>query len=194
MKGNNEILKRIYNDIQKDNQEYTNLGYLPLYSVNENSKILIIGQAPGIKAQLSNSTWNDLSGDKLRSWLGVTREEFYDENLFGLIPMDYYYPGKGKTGDLPPRKDFAPKWHPLILEHLNNVKLIILIGSYSQKYYLKSKDNLTTNVFNFKKYLPEYFPLVHPSPLNFRWFNKNPWFESEVIPELQKIIKDIIKK
>ena len=108
--------------------------------------------------------------------------------------MDFYYPGKGKSGDLPPRKDFAPKWHPLILAHLKNIELIILIGNYAQHYYLKNNDTLTSNVKNFKEFLPLYFPLVHPSPLNFRWQNKNPWFKNEVVPKLRKTIRAIIKK
>lgn len=187
-------LIKIKNDIINDNKEFTNLGYFPLYYVNSKSKILIIGQAPGIKARDSNSAWNDQSGDTLRDWLGVTRNEFYNEDLFGIIPMDFYYPGKGKSGDLPPRKEFAKKWHPLILENLKDIKLIILIGNYAQKYYLNNKDNLTNNVFNYKKYLPLYFPIVHPSPLNFRWINKNPWFISDVVPELKKLVRNIINK
>ena len=187
-------LRIINQAIIKDNIEFTNLGYQPIYSVNKNSKILIIGQAPGLKAQQTNMTWNDKSGDKLRDWLGVTKEEFYNVDNFGLIPMDFYYPGKGKTGDLPPRKDFAPKWHPLILDNLVNVELIILIGNYSQHYYLNNKDTLTTNVKDFKKFLPTYLPLVHPSPLNFRWFINNPWFYDDVLPVLKEIVRNILKK
>ena len=194
MYDENINLRIINQAIIKDNKEFTSLGYQPLYSINKNSKILIIGQAPGLKAQETNMTWNDKSGDKLRDWLGVTKEEFYNVDNFGLISMDFYYPGKGKSGDLPPRKDFAPKWHPLILDNLLDVKLVILIGNYSQHYYLNNKDNLTTNVKNFKKFLPTYFPLVHPSPLNFRWFNNNPWFEKDVLPVLKELVRKIIKK
>ncbi len=189
-------LKNIYNQIINDqaNLKYTDLGWKPLYSVSPKTKILVVGQAPGLKAQLSNLTWNDKSGERLRKWLGVTFEQFYDANLFGMLPMDFYYPGKGKSGDLPPRKDFAKKWHPLILESLSEVRLIILVGQYAQKFYLKNnfEKNLTQTVLNYKKYLPSFFPLVHPSPLNIRWFIKNPWFENEVIKDLKTIVAKIL--
>lgn len=190
-------LDDIRNQIIKDpkNKAYTNQNLMPIYQVNSRSKILIVGQAPGLKAQMSNTTWHDKSGDLLRLWLGVTCEQFYNVDLFGLIPMDFYFPGKGKTGDLPPRKGFAEKWHPLILSKLKNVKLIILIGAYSQKFYLKKemKKTLTETVKAYPTYLPTYFPLSHPSPLNFRWRNKNPWYEEKTIPALQRIIKNLIE-
>src|SRR5690606_27598968 len=152
------------------------------------SKIIIAGQAPGRKAQESQKPWNDASGIKLRSWMGVTDEQFYDPDLFALLAMDFYYPGKAAHGDLPPRKDFAPKWHVRLLEHMPEVKLIVTVGSYSQKYYLseRAKRTLTETVRSYDEYLPDYFPLVHPSPLNFRWQTQNPWFEAEVVPELRK--------
>src|SRR5690554_160745 len=194
----NKNLENIYYDILNDkaNQELVNKGYIPLYKVNENSKIIIIGQAPGIKAQEENETWLDQSGDKLRDWLGVTMDEFYNPDLFGQLPMDFFYPGKGKTGDLPPRKDFAKTWHPKILKELKNVKLIVLIGNYSQKHYLKDKylGNLTKTVKNYQAYLPKYFPIPHPSPLNFRWFNNNKWFEVDVLPEFKKIVNNILNE
>lgn len=138
--------------------------------------------------------WGDKSGEKLREWLGVSDDEFYDEKIISLLPMDFYYPGKGKSGDLPPRKDFAGVWHPRILMQMPNVKLIILVGQYAQKYYLgeAAKRNLTETVRTYGDYLPEYFPIVHPSPLNFRWFKKNPWFENEVIPELQAQLSNVL--
>lgn len=191
-------LEQIYQDILTDNQNKVLVakGYLPLYKVNENSQILIIGQAPGIKAQEANETWLDKSGDKLRLWLGVTKDEFYNPDLFGQLPMDFFYPGKGKTGDLPPRAGFAETWHPKILKALKNVKLIVLIGNYSQKHYLKDKylGNLTETVKNYQEFLPKYFPLPHPSPLNFRWFNNNKWFEEKVLPEFKNMIKNILNK
>lgn len=189
-------LNKIYNEIINDpeNQEFTNKGWLPIYTVSKQSKIVIIGQAPGIKAQESKIAWNDLSGNKLRDWLGVTREEFYDTSKFALIPMDFYFPGQGKSGDLPPRKSFSEKWHSRILNELDSLQLIILIGQYSQNYYLKdkAKKNLTETVKAYKEYLPDYFPLAHPSPRNIRWHIKNPWFEEYVIPDLKKIVKSIL--
>lgn len=170
-------------------------GYEPVYTAGPNAKIVIVGQAPGSKAQASRKPWNDVSGILLRKWLGVTDEQFYDPDIFALIPMDFFYPGKGVHGDLPPRKGFAEKWHPLLLAKMPNVQLIILIGAYSQKYYLgkNAKVNLTKTVWSYKEYLPTYFPLVHPSPLNFRWRAINPWFEQEVVPELEKHVHNILK-
>lgn len=177
----------------KDNLNYTKAGLKPVFSINLAAKIVIIGQAPGFKAQQTGIVFGDKSGDILRNWLGVDKNTFYNNELFSFMPMDFYFPGKGKTGDLPPRKNFAEKWHPLILEKMKDVKLIILIGTYANKYYLKDKfkDNLTATVKAYNEYLPKYFPLVHPSPLNFRWQHKNPWFNEEIIPKLKQIIKEI---
>jgi uracil-DNA glycosylase len=165
-------------------------GYLPVYAAAPSAKVAIIGQAPGKRAQESGVPWNDLSGVKLRAWLGVTDEQFYDPALFAILPMDFYYPGKATSGDLPPRKDFAPKWHPRILAQLQEVRLTLLIGGYAQKHYLagRLKPSLTATVRSYQEYLPEMLPLVHPSPLNFRWQNKNPWFESEVVPVLRSVV------
>ena len=136
----------------------------PIFSVNESSKILIIGQAPGQKVHNSGVPWDDQSGNELRRWLGVTREQFYDSKLFAFMPMGFCYPGKGTSGDLPPRTECAPKWHNPLLARLKNVQLTILIGQYSQKYYLadKSKTSLTETVKAYKEFLPQYLPLVHP--------------------------------
>lgn len=191
-------LKQLFIAIKQDpmNLSYTNQGFDPLFLVSESSKILIVGQAPGIKAQTSGLTWNDLSGDNLRSWLGVTRTEFYNPELFGMMPMDFYYPGKGKSGDSPPRKGFAEKWHPLILNCLKDVKLIILVGHYAQNYYLKEskKETLTETVKAYQSYAPLYIPLVHPSPRNVGWHLKNPWFKEEIIPFLRKRVREIINQ
>ena len=166
------------------------LGWEPLYSVSEGARIVLVGQAPGRKAQESRKPWNDASGVKLRSWLGVTDEQFYDPDLFAILPMDFYYPGKGASGDLPPRKDFAERWHPRILAELPSRSLTVLVGSYAQKYYLggRAKKSLTETVHAYQEYLPETVPLVHPSPLNFRWQAKNPWFEADVVPALRAAV------
>ncbi|HEY0965319.1 MAG TPA: uracil-DNA glycosylase family protein [Candidatus Saccharimonadales bacterium] len=168
--------------------------YVPVYTAGPKAKIVIVGQAPGSKAQASMKPWNDVSGILLRKWLGVTDEQFYDPNIFALTPMDFYYPGKATHGDLPPRKGFAEKWHPKLLQLMPEVQLIILIGAYSQKYYLgkSAKRNLTETVRAYHEYLPAYFPLVHPSPLNFRWRARNPWFEIEVVPELHVLVHKIL--
>ena len=179
-----------------DNKKYTDKGIEPLFSTPNTAKILIIGQAPGIKAQESKIFFNDKSGVKLREWMGIDDEIFYKSGLIGVVPMDFYYPGKGKSGDLPPRKNFAKKWHAKVLELMPNLELIILVGKYAQDYYLGNdkKQNLTETVYNYKQYLPRYFPIVHPSPLNFRWHNKNSWFIEEVVPELQRRVKEILER
>lgn len=173
----------------------TELGYEPIYAASPRSRIVIIGQAPGRQAQDSRIPWNDASGVKLRQWLGVTAEQFYDPDTIALLPMDFYYPGKGAHGDLPPRPAFASQWHPRILATMPEVRLTVLIGSYAQKHYLGSdaKKNLTETVRAYRDFLPDRIPLVHPSPLNFRWQAKNPWFEAEVLPALQTLVAAAIR-
>ncbi|CAM1349116.1 uracil-DNA glycosylase family protein [Tenacibaculum insulae] len=166
----------------------------PVVFADVKSKIVIIGQAPGTKVHQSGIPWDDASGKQLRNWLGVTDDEFYDVKNFAIIPMGFCYPGKGKSGDLPPRKECAPKWHDVILNEMPNVKLIILIGMYAQKYYLKqsAKKTLTETVGNFKSHLPKYFVLPHPSPRNRFWLTKNPWFAKKVLPQLKIKVSTII--
>lgn len=192
-----ESLDDIRADIIADpmNADLGQLGFMPVYTASENARIMIVGQAPGRKAQESNLPWNDASGDTLRKWLGVDRDTFYNPDIFALVPMDFYYPGKGKHGDNPPRKSFAERWHPRILACMPNIDLIILVGSYAQKYYLGKANGrtLTETVSKYHDYLPEYFPLVHPSPLNFRWRNRNKWFEEEVIPDLYERVQRILR-
>lgn len=193
-----ENVQKIFDEIMADNEnkEFTDAGIEPLFSAPQNAKVMIVGQAPGIKAQEARKYWFDKSGDRLREWLGVDADTFYNSDIFAIIPMDFYYPGKGKSGDLPPRKDFAPKWHPRLLKELPNIELIILIGQYAQKYYLgdKEKKNLTETVKAYKEYLPKLLPLVHPSPRNLIWLKKNPWFEEEVVPMLQERIRGYLNK
>ncbi|WP_314721784.1 uracil-DNA glycosylase family protein [Haemophilus pittmaniae] len=175
------------------NQTYTAQGIAPLFAAPTTARINIVGQAPGLKAEQSRLYWNDLSGDRLREWLGVDRECFYHSGLFAIIPMDFYYPGKGKSGDLPPRKGFAEKWHPPILANLPNIELTILIGQYAQKYYLPdNKLNVTETVRHYREFAPQFLPLVHPSPRNQIWQAKNPWFKQEVVPYLQQRVKAIL--
>jgi uracil-DNA glycosylase len=162
----------------------------PILQAGIHSKIVIIGQAPGQKVQDSGIPWDDQSGNELRRWLGVSKEQFYDEKLFALVPMGFCYPGKGSSGDLPPRPECAPLWHEAVLSKMKKIKLIILIGQYAQIYYLgeKLKPTLTETVKNYQEYLPQYLPLVHPSPRNKIWQKKNPWFEKKIVPHLQKIV------
>jgi uracil-DNA glycosylase len=189
-------LTGIYDEIVADssNAWAGELDYRPVCAASASSRIVIIGQAPGKVAQESRIPWNDVSGVKLRRWLGVTDEQFYDADTIALLPMDFYYPGKGAHGDLPPRKEFAPRWHPRILPHRKALRLTILIGSYAQKYYLgpDSRHSLTETVRAYRDYGPAIIPLVHPSPLNFRWQSKNPWFEHEVLPALRVLVRDAL--
>ena len=167
----------------------------PVLNASESSKILIIGQAPGAKVHASGIAWDDKSGENLRSWLGVDHASFYDPGKIGIVPMGFCYPGKGKSGDLPPRPECAPQWHELLLNELKAVQLTLLVGQYAQNYYLgnRAKKSLTETVKHFGEYLPDYFVLPHPSPRNNIWRAKNPWFDRDVLPMLKKQISQILK-
>lgn len=192
MKNIEEVRLAIMND--PENTKFTNQGWEPIFDAPPTAKILIASQAPGIRAQEANKTFFDASGDLLREWLGVDAESFYNSGLFAIVPMDYYFPGKAKQGDIPPRKHIAEKWNPKILETMPELELIILVGAYAQKFYLgkRMEKNLTETVRNYREYLPEYFPLVHPSPLNIGWRLRNPWFEAQIVPELKIRVHEII--
>ena len=166
----------------------------PVMSAAPDSKILIIGQAPGRKVHESGVPWDDPSGNLLRTWLGIDKPTFYDPHQIGIVPMGFCYPGKGKSGDLPPRSECAPLWHPQLFEHFNSVQLILLIGQYAQRYYLKdsAERNLTETVKNYQQYLPNYLPLPHPSPRNRFWMAKNPWFQTEILPVLSRRVDEIL--
>lgn len=178
-----------------DNSEMTADGFLPLYVAGPSARIAVVGQAPGRRAQESNLAWNDASGAKLMQWLGVTESQFRDPGSFALLPMDFYYPGKATTGDLPPRKTFAARWHPPLLQIMPNIKLTVLVGRYAQEYYLgeRARGNVTETVRAFRNYVPRMIPVVHPSPLNFRWQARNPWFESELLPVLRELVAAVLE-
>ena len=190
------MLPLLYNKINRAemNAHLRAKGFAPVYTASAKSRIVLVGQAPGRIAQETRKPWNDASGRLLRKWLGVTDEDFYNPDLFAIMPMDFYYPGKGAHGDLPPRKEFAKAWHAKLLALMPDVRLTILVGAYAQKYYLgmRAKRSLTETVKKFNNYFPEYFPIVHPSPLNFGWQKRNPWFEKEVIPVLQALVQKAI--
>lgn len=170
------------------------LGVNPILAAHESSKIILIGQAPGLKVHQSGIPWDDMSGKRLRQWLNVSDETFYEAKNIALIPMGFCYPGKGKSGDLPPRKECAEAWHKQLLSKMQKAELVLLVGQYAQKYYLQenAKRTLTETVANYESYLPKYFPLPHPSPRNRFWLSKNPWFEKEVIPKLQDRIAALL--
>jgi uracil-DNA glycosylase len=181
-------LERIRAEIidHPDNAWAASLGYQPIYVADAAARIAVIGQAPGRRAQESGIPWNDASGIRLLDWLGVDEATFRDPSRFALLPMDFYYPGQGPHGDLPPRRDFASEWHPGILAAMPHVELTLLVGRFAQQHYLGTRDSLTETVRRFADYLPAMFPLVHPSPLNFRWLARNLWYEQEVLPCLRK--------
>ena len=189
--------KAIAEEIRKDpeNASFTKRGIDPLFFAGPECRIMIVGQAPGRVAEESGIVWNDRSGDRLREWMGIDRDTFYNSGKLAIVPMDFYFPGTGKSGDLPPRKDFADKWHPRLLELIPDLKLTILVGSYATKrsLQLKSSASLTQVVKDYRDYLPEFFPLVHPSPRNQIWMKKNPWFDQTVIPDLQELVAQIMR-
>lgn len=163
-------------------------GPRPVLQASRHSKVVIIGQAPGRIVHSSGIPWEDKSGDTLRDWLGVDEHTFYQPDNFALIPMGFCYPGTGKSGDLPPRKECAPLWHDALFSQMKKVKLTLLIGAYAQNYYLKTPNgqSLTDTVRQFQLYLPQFLPLPHPSPRNNIWQAKNAWFKTEVLPILRE--------
>jgi uracil-DNA glycosylase len=172
------------------------MGVNPVVRASETAELLIVGQAPGRVVHQTSIPWNDKSGDNLRNWLDMDKDVFYDTSKIAIVPMGFCYPGTGKSGDLAPRPECAPLWHSSLLTRMPKLKLILLIGQYAQKYYLKeqAKPTLTETVKNFEAYLPNYFVLPHPSPRNNIWQAKNEWFAEEVIPILRETVQDILNK
>lgn len=161
-------------------------GPRPIVQVDTTARIVLIGQAPGRRVHLSGIPWDDPSGRTLRTWLGVTEEQFYDPGSFAILPMGFCYPGKAASGDKPPRPECAPLWHERVLEHLGDDRLEIIIGAHAQKRYIQDrKPTLTETVANWSQYLPSQVVLPHPSPRNAHWLTKNPWFEADVLPAVR---------
>lgn len=159
----------------------------PVVRAAASARVLIVGQAPGRRVHETGIPWNDPSGELLRTWLDLDDSRFYDEGRIAIIPAGFCYPGKGPGGDLPPRVECAPAWHPRLRTALPNIRLTLLIGAYAHAYYLgrRRKATLADTVRAWRDYLPDYFPLPHPSPRNRRWLRVNDWFEAEVVPELR---------
>jgi uracil-DNA glycosylase len=172
--------------------EHLPLGPRPVLRASLGARLLIIGQAPGTKVHESGVPWNDASGDRLRQWLGISRERFYDESQSAIIPMGLCYPGRNpKGGDLPPRPECAPLWHPKLLPQLAEVKLTLLIGTYAQRFTLgKRAGTLSQTVERWRDFLPDYLPLPHPSWRTIAWERKNPWFQADLLPALRAMLNE----
>jgi uracil-DNA glycosylase len=165
----------------------------PILQIATSAKILIAGQAPGKKVHLSGVPFDDQSGERLRNWLDLTKEQFYDAGLVAILPMGFCYPGSGKSGDAPPRPECAKEWREKLLMLLPHVELTVLIGTYAIDYHLaeNQKDNLTKTVNAWREYWPSTIPMPHPSPRNNIWLSKNPWFEKDVLPAVKRRVRSI---
>lgn len=171
------------------------LGPRPIVKAAASAKVLIIGQAPGTKVHESGIPWDDASGDRLRDWLQIERDAFYDAARVAIMPMGFCYPGRlPKGGDLPPRRECAPQWHERVLAGLPDVVLTLLVGSYAQAYYLgrRRKKTLTETVAAWQEYLPEILPTPHPSWRTAGWQKRNPWFEEDVLPVLRDRLRALV--
>ncbi len=164
-------------------------GPRPIVQFAPSSRIVIIGQAPGSRVHESGVAWNDDSGKRLRVWTGLSEDDFYDPSRVALVPMGFCYPGKGKSGDLPPRPECAPLWHERVFAALKARELTLLVGSYAQTHYLPRKQAMTEAVKDFAGHGPGIFPLPHPSWRSGIWMKRNPWFEIDVVPALQKAVR-----
>ena len=167
----------------------------PVVRAHAASRILIAGQAPGSRVHETGIPWNDPSGDRLRQWLGVDRPQFYDARRFALVPMGFCYPGRGRSGDLPPRRECAEQWLERILEQMPQRQLTLLVGQYAQRHYLgpRRKASATETIRAWREYLPDYLPLPHPSGRNNGWLKANPWFEAQLLPQLRQICASILQ-
>ena len=174
--------------------EFLPLGPRPVVQAGVSAKILIVGQAPGRRVHETGVPFDDPSGDRLRSWMGIEKEVFYDKNKIAIVPMGFCFPGTGKSGDLPPRPECAEIWRDKLLNLLPNVALTVVVGQYAQSWHLgkSNKHNLTETVRAWKEYWPRSVPLPHPSPRNNIWLKKNVWFEDEILLHLKKKVKILL--
>ena len=168
----------------------------PVFRVGKSARLLVVGQAPGRRVHETGIPWNDPSGEVLREWLAIDRATFYDTARIAIVPIGLCYPGTVDGADLPPAPRCAPLWQPKFRAALPRIELTLLVGSYAQKYYLgaRRKTSLTDTVRAFGEYLPEFFPLPHPSWRNLAWRRRHPWFEREVLPELRRRVTAIIAR
>jgi uracil-DNA glycosylase len=170
-------------------------GTRPVVQLHPKARVLIAGQAPGRKVHESGTPFDDASGERLRDWMGVTRDVFYDPKQIAILPMGFCYPGTGKSGDLPPRPECAPAWREPLLRRLRKLDVTLVIGQYAQAYHLdEPKTTLTETVRNWREHWPSVVPLPHPSPRNNIWLRKNPWFETDLLPKLRERIEAALSK
>jgi len=171
--------------------EHLPLGPRPVFLVGAGARLMIVGQAPGRRVHETGIPWNDPSGERLREWLRLDRARFYDTSRIAIVPAGLCYPGSGKRGDLPPRPECAPLWQPRFRAALPGLRLTLLVGLHAQAYYLgtRRKKTLAQTVRAYRQYLPEFFPLPHPSPRNRLWLKNNPWFVKEVVPALRRRVR-----
>lgn len=173
--------------------DYLPLGPRPVIQMAESARILVVGQAPGRRVHETGLPFNDPSGDRLRQWMGVTRDTFYDEQKMAILPMGFCYPGTGKSGDLPPRPECAPAWRQVLLDRLPHIELTLVIGQYAHAWHLPGpRRSVTESVRQWREHWPAVLPMPHPSPRNNLWLRRNPWFEADVIPALQKRVARLL--
>lgn len=171
------------------------LGPRPILQWHPQARILIAGQAPGQKAHAAEKPFADASGERLRQWLGLTAEQFYNPKLVAILPMGFCFPGSGKSGDLPPRPECAATWRQALLQGLKNLQLTIVIGQYAQGWHLPTaKTSLTETVAAWQQYWPDIIPLPHPSPRNNIWLKRNPWFAEQLLPKLQARVNEVLSR
>lgn len=169
-------------------------GVRPVLQVDPKARVLIAGQAPGSKVHATGIPFNDPSGDRLREWMGIDKDTFYNPERIAILPMAFCYPGKGKSGDLPPRPICAETWRQTLLDTMSNIQLILVIGQYAQVWHLdKSEKNLTQTVRNWESYGKGILPLPHPSPRNNIWLKKNDWFVRDVLPSLKSRVQEALR-
>lgn len=170
------------------------LGPRPVFQWTSRARILVVGQAPGTRVHATGIPFNDPSGDRLRSWMGISGDVFYDPEKIALLPIGFCYPGKGAGGDLPPRPECAAKWRPRFLSAMYGVKLTLALGDHAQRYHLPgaAKQSLTERVRNWREHFPAVVPMPHPSPRNIGWFRRNPWFEAEVVTAVQARVAEVL--
>ena len=174
--------------------EHLPLGSRPILQVHPRARILIAGQAPGRKGHESGVPFADASGDRLREWLGLAPEVFYDPQCVAILPMGFCFPGTGRAGDLPPRPECAPAWREKLVRHLSHLKLTLVIGQYAQAYHLPDAGTSVTGVVqSWRHHWPKVVPLPHPSPRNNMWLRRNPWFEEDLLPLLQARVAEVLR-